>query len=502
MAGYILAIDQGTTGSTAIIFDVKGRPIGKGYQEITQHYPQPGWVEHDAVEIWTRTLRAIREALSAANLHGHQLTGIGITNQRETVVLWDRETGKPLHNAIVWQCRRTAEQCQQLANSPVAKTITEQTGLVVDAYFSASKLAWLLEHIPDARGAAEQGRLAAGTIDSWLLWNLTAGRVHSTDVTNASRTMLFDIHRLAWSEELLETFGIPAPLLPTVRPSGCKFGDTAEIEILPAGIPIAAIAGDQHAALFGQNCFEAGQAKNTYGTGCFMLMNTGGKAVPSRNRLLTTLAWQREGAPPLYALEGSVFMAGAAVQWLRDGLGIITQAADSEALASSVPDTGGVYLVPAFVGLGAPYWDGFARGTIVGLTRGSSRAHITRATLEAIAYQTRDILDAMAKDSGVSLAELRVDGGATANNFLMQFQADVLGVSVVRQNQVESTAWGAAALAGLTTGLWESQEALSHLQSGDRRFEPSLSSPQRASLYSGWQRAVERSRNWDVSHGA
>lgn len=498
MAGYILAIDQGTTGSTALIFDAQGRPVGKGYQEITQHYPQPGWVEHDASEIWQRTLDAIAEALQAADVSGAELMGIGITNQRETVVLWDRYTGQPLHHAVVWQCRRTAPQCQELAQSALATTITAQTGLVVDAYFSASKLAWLLDHVPDARTAAQAGRLAAGTIDSWLLWNLTAGQVHATDVTNASRTMLFDIHRLAWSDTLLDALRVPANLLPEVRPSGSQFGTTAPVGPLPAGIPIAAMAGDQHAALFGQSCFEPGQAKNTYGTGCFMLMNTGTRAVPSHNRLLTTLAWQREGEAPLYALEGSVFMAGAAVQWLRDGLGIITQAAESEGLAASVPDTGGVYMVPAFVGLGAPYWDGFARGTLVGLTRGTNRAHITRATLEAIAYQSRDILDAMGKDSGVALAELRVDGGATANNFLMQFQADVLGVPVVRQNQVESTAWGAAALAGLTLGLWPNQTTLKGLNAGDRRFEPGLADPQRQALYAGWQRAVERSRNWAV----
>jgi glycerol kinase len=412
--------------------------------------------------------------------------------------LWDRQTGEPLHHAIVWQCRRTAQQCQELAQSDQAKIITAQTGLVVDAYFSASKLAWLLDHLPEARSAAAQGRLAAGTIDSWLLWNLTGGQVHATDVTNASRTMLFDIHQLTWSETLLDTLRVPAALLPDVRPSGSHYGATVAVGPLPAGIPIAAMAGDQHAALFGQSCFQAGQAKNTYGTGCFMLMNTGRQAVPSHNRLLTTLAWQREGHPPLYALEGSVFMAGAAVQWLRDGLGILTHAADSEGLATSVSDTGGVYLVPAFVGLGAPYWDGFARGTMVGMTRGTHRGHITRATLEAIAYQTRDILDAMTKDSGVALAELRVDGGATANNFLMQFQADILGVAVVRQNQVESTAWGAAALAGLTLGLWPDEATLGTLQTGDRRFSPGLTPERRETLYAGWQRAVDRSRNWAI----
>ncbi|MEB3197688.1 MAG: glycerol kinase GlpK [Candidatus Sericytochromatia bacterium] len=496
MSRYMLAIDQGTTGSTAIVFNQTGRVAGKGYQEITQHYPQPGWVEHDAEEIWTRTLAAIAAALSQAGITGAELAGIGITNQRETVVLWDRTTGRPLHRAIVWQCRRTADRCAALARTETAAEVSRRTGLVLDAYFSGTKLAWLLEADPAHRAAAESGQLAAGTIDSWLLWNLTGGRVHATDVTNAGRTMLFDIHTLAWSPPLLDWLNVPAAILPAVQPSGSHFGETAAVGPLPAGIPITAVAGDQHAALFGQACFKPGQAKNTYGTGCFMLMNTGEEAVPSQNRLLTTLAWQLAGQRPQYALEGSVFVAGAAVQWLRDGLGIIASAADSEALATSVADTGGVYLVPAFVGLGAPYWDGFARGTLVGMTRGTHRGHLARATLEAIAYQTRDILDAMGKDSGVSLAELRVDGGATANQFLMQFQADLLGVPVVRQNQVESTAWGAAAMAGLTLGYWADQDTLKGLQGGDRRFEPGLAEGERACLYAGWQRAVSRSRDW------
>ncbi|MEB3220722.1 MAG: glycerol kinase GlpK [Candidatus Sericytochromatia bacterium] len=496
MATHVLAIDQGTTGSTAIVFDHGGAVVGKGYREITQHYPQPGWVEHDADEIWQRTGEAVAEALAHAGIRPAELAGLGITNQRETVVLWERATGRPLHRAIVWQCRRTADACARLARSPLAETITARTGLVVDAYFSGTKLAWLLDAVPDGRARAARGELAAGTIDAWLLWKLTGGAVHATDVTNASRTMLFDIHRLAWCDELQEALGVPSEVLPAVRPSGSRFGETAEVGFLPAGVPIAAIAGDQHAALFGQACFAPGQAKNTYGTGCFLLMNTGETPVPSRNRLLTTLAWQREGRPALYALEGSVFMAGAAVQWLRDGLGIIGTAAESEALATSVPDAGGVYVVPAFVGLGAPHWDGFARGTMVGLTRGTTRAHIARATLEAIAYQTRDILVAMAADSGVALSELRVDGGATANGFLMQFQADLLGVPVVRQNQVESTAWGAAALAGLTLGVWPDEVALAGLQGGDRRFEPGLGEAERACLVAGWARAVERSRGW------
>ncbi|MEB3328504.1 MAG: glycerol kinase GlpK [Candidatus Sericytochromatia bacterium] len=496
MATYVLAIDQGTTGSTAIVFDEAGAVVGKGYREITQHFPQPGWVEHDADEIWERTAEAVSEAIARAGISPGALAGLGITNQRETVVLWERATGRPLHRAIVWQCRRTAETCAHLSRTTLAETVTARTGLVVDAYFSGTKLAWLLDAVPDGRARAARGELAAGTIDTWLLWKLTGGALHATDVTNASRTMLFDIHRLAWCDELLAAIGVPGEVLPAVRPSGTHFGVTAEVGCLPAGLPIGAVAGDQHAALFGQGCFAPGQAKNTYGTGCFMLMNTGTTPVPSRNRLLTTLAWQREGQPACYALEGSVFIAGAAVQWLRDGLGIIRTAAESEALATAVPDTGGVYVVPAFVGLGAPHWDGFARGTMVGLTRGTTKAHIARATLEAIAYQTRDILAAMAADSGVSLAELRVDGGAAANAFLMQFQADVLGVPVVRQGQVESTAWGVAAMAGLTLGVWPDTAALATLQGGGRRFEPHLAASERARLVAGWTRAVERSRGW------
>ena len=496
MADHILAIDQGTTGSTAIVFDRAGRVVGKGYREITQHYPQPGWVEHDAEEIWTKTMEAVAYAIQAAGITGADLAGLGITNQRETVVIWDRATGKPVHKAIVWQDRRTADFCAELAAGPFAEMATARTGLVVDAYFSGTKLRWMLKNDPGLVARAERGELAAGTIDSWVLWNLTGGGVHATDVTNAGRTLLFDIHRLEWDDELLAALDVPRALLPEVRPSGCRFGETVATGALPAGLPIAAIAGDQHAALFGQGCFKAGQAKNTYGTGCFMLINTGEKPVASQNRLLTTMAWQLEGQAPLYALEGSVFVAGAAVQWLRDGLGIISSAGESELLATSVENTGGVYLVPAFVGLGAPYWDGFARGTLVGLTRGTNKCHITRATLEAIAYQTKDILDAMAKDSGVALAELKVDGGATANDFLMQFQADMVGVPVVRQNQVEATAWGAAAMAGLVLGLWKSQEELAALQTGDRRFEPTMNAGERDCLYAGWQRAVERSRGW------
>jgi glycerol kinase len=483
MTPYMMAIDQGTTGSTVLLFDSAGQVVGKGYREITQHYPKPGWVEHDAEEIWERTLEALVDCLETAKVEASAVTGIGITNQRETFVLWDRKTGKPVHRAIVWQCRRTAEDCRLLASAGLEPTVRARTGLVLDAYFSGTKLRWLLRQDASLQARAKAGELAFGTIDSWLLWNLTGGKVHATDVSNAGRTMLFDIHQLAWSDELLGALEIPREVLPEVHPCGHVFGETAAVGPLPAGLPIAAMAGDQHAALFGQACFRPGMAKNTYGTGCFMLMNTGETPVPSHNRLLTTLAWQLDGEPAKYALEGSVFVAGAAIQWLRDGLSIISSAAESEALATSVADNGGVFMVPAFVGLGAPYWDGFARGALLGLTRGSTKAHIARSALEAIAYQTRDILDAMVKDSNKALGELRVDGGATANNFLMQFQADVLGVPVVRQNNVESTAWGAAAMAGLTLGVWKSLDELAALQSG-------------AALYANWQKAVGRSRDW------
>jgi glycerol kinase len=496
MTTHMLAIDQGTTGTTVLLFDREGRVAGKGYREITQHYPKPGWVEHDAEEIWARTLEALADCFKAAGVDGAAVAGVGITNQRETFLVWERATGKPVHKAIVWQCRRTAEDCQQLAAQGLEPLVRERTGLVLDAYFSGTKLRWLLKQDPALAARAASGELAFGTIESWILWNLTGGKVHATDVSNAGRTMLFDIHKLAWDPELLAALDVPAALLPEVKPCGARFGETVAVGGLPAGIPIGAMAGDQHAALFGQACFQTGMAKNTYGTGCFMLMNTGTTPVPSQNRLLTTLAWQREGQPALYALEGSVFIAGAAVQWLRDGLGIIKVAAESEELATAVPDNGGVYMVPAFVGLGAPYWDGFARGALLGLTRGSTKQHITRAVLEAIAYQTRDILDAMTKDSGKPLAELRADGGATANGFLMQFQADLLGVPVARKNDVESTAWGAASMAGLTLGFWKDEAQLASLQSGDRRFEPKMEAARRDELYAGWQKAVGRSRGW------
>ncbi|MFP5501621.1 MAG: glycerol kinase GlpK, partial [Candidatus Sericytochromatia bacterium] len=483
-------------GSTVILFDRQGRPVAKGYKEITQYYPKPGWVGHDAEEIWQRTLEAIGECLQKAGVDGSAVAGIGITNQRETTVVWDRATGKPVDHAIVWQCRRTADYCQQLNQRGLAPMVQAKTGLVIDAYFSGTKVRWLLKDQPGRMERAKAGELAFGTIDSWLLYNLTGGKVHATDVTNASRSMLFDIHSLSWDDELLAAIEVPRAVLPEVRPNACRFGETVACGPLPAGIPIAAMAGDQHAALFGQACFEVGMAKNTYGTGCFMLMNTGEKPVVSHNKLLTTMGWQLDGQAPVYALEGSVFIAGAAIQWLRDELGFIKDAAESETLALSVPDNGGVYLVPAFVGLGAPYWDGFARGALMGLTRGSGRGQITRAALEAIAYQTKDILEAMVADSGIELAELKVDGGATANNFLMQFQADMLDVPVARQNNVESTAWGSAAMAGLVLGFWKDQAELASLQTGDRRFEPAMETAERKRLYAGWKKAVGRSRQW------
>jgi glycerol kinase len=497
MADYILSIDQGTTGSTVILFDRQGRVAGKGYREITQYYPKPGWVEHDAEEIWTKTLEALGDCLKAAQVDASAIAGIGITNQRETVVLWDKATGKPVCKAIVWQCRRTADYCQELVNSGKAAKFEQRTGLVMDAYFSGTKIRWCLQAHPEVAERAKRGEIAFGTIDTWLLWNLTGGQVHATDVSNAGRTLIFDIRKLAWDPELMAELGIPEAMAPEAKPCGHIFGKTVAVGPLPAGLPIAAMAGDQHAALFGQACFRPGQAKNTYGTGCFMLMNTGEMPVPSTNRLLTTLAWQLDGQPALYALEGSVFIAGAAIQWLRDGLGILQHASESEGLARSVDDNGGVYLVPAFVGLGAPYWDGFARGAMFGLTRGATKAHIARAALEAIAYQTKDILDAMGKDSGIDLRELKVDGGATGNDFLMQFQADVLNVAVARQNNVEATAWGAAAMAGLTVGVWKDQAELANLQGGDKRFEPAMKQDARTKLYAGWRKAVERSLKWE-----
>jgi glycerol kinase len=498
----ILAIDQGTTGTTAMLFDRAGRVRGRGYREITQHYPRPGWVSHDADEIWRESMAAVAEAKAAAGVDDRAIAAIGITNQRETTVVWDARNGEPIAPAVVWQCRRTAGLCDELRQREggrVAAEIQRRTGLVVDAYFSGTKIAWLLDNAPGARQRAERGELRFGTIDSWLIWKLTGGEVHATDPSNASRTLLFNIHRLEWDGALLDALGVPASLLPRVRPSSGVFGETAApaggTGALGAGIPVAGAAGDQQAALFGQACYRPGMVKCTYGTGSFLLMQTGERAIPSEQGLLTTVAWGI-GERTEYALEGAVFIAGAAVQWLRDELKIIASAAESEAIAASVRDTGGVYLVPAFVGLGAPYWDQRARGALVGLTRGSGRAQIVRAALEAIAYQVRDVVDLMARESGLPLGELRVDGGAAVNNWLCQFQADVLGAPVVRPRVTETTALGAAYLAGLAVGYWRSRDEIAELWAVDRRFGPEMPSERRERLYRGWRRAVERARDW------
>lgn len=495
---YILSLDQGTTSSRAILFDREGHIVKAIQREFTQIYPKAGWVEHDAMEIWGTQSGVLREVLETAGVRPEEVAAIGITNQRETTVVWDRRTGEPVCNAIVWQCRRTAPYCDQLVREGHAELITRKTGLVVDAYFSGTKIRWILENVPGVRERSERGELAFGNIDSWLLWKLTGGAVHATDVTNAARTMLFNIHDLAWDGELLDLLGIPSSMMPTVQPSSGEFGKTD----LDGGrtIPISGIAGDQHAALFGQAAFARGMVKNTYGTGCFILINTGTEPVTSRNRLLTTPAWSLEPGSATYALEGSVFIAGAAVQWLRDSLDVISDAAESEVLARQVPDSAGVYVVPAFVGLGAPHWDSYARGGILGLTAGAGRNHLIRATLESIAYQSRDVMEAMAADEGVgvgSLQTLRVDGGASRNNFLMQFQSDILGLPVERPKVAETTALGAAYLAGLATGYWQSPDEISKSWALDRRFEPNLDAARREELYEGWKRAVARVSGWE-----
>ncbi len=493
---FILALDQGTTSSRAIVFDRAGRIVSVAQEEFPQLYPQPGWVEHDPEAIWNTQLGTARQVLQEAGIEAAQVAAIGITNQRETTVVWDRRTGAPLHNAIVWQCRRTAPMCDQLRAEGWADPIQAKTGLVVDAYFSGTKLAWLLEHVPGLRSKAERGDALFGTIDSFLIWRLTGGRMHITDVSNASRTMLYNIHTLDWDGDILAELCIPRAMLPQVRPSSAVYG-RIDPGLLGAEVPIAGAAGDQQAALFGQACFAPGQAKNTYGTGCFLLLNTGAQAVASERGLLTTIAWQLgDDGDATYALEGSVFIAGAAIQWLRDGLGIITHAAETEALAQGVVDTGGVYFVPAFVGLGAPYWDAYARGTIVGLTRGTDRRHLARAALEAICYQSRDLLEAMTADSGIRLQALRADGGAVANNFLMQRQADLLGVPVQRPMVTETTALGAAYLAGLAVGYWSGLEEVASQWRVEAKFAPVMPAEERDALYAGWQRAVERARGW------
>ena len=486
---YILALDQGTTSSRAILFDRQARIAGMAQREFTQHYPQAGWVEHDATEIWATQRATLTEVLAKTGVRPAQLAAIGITNQRETTLVWNKHTGQPIHHAIVWQCRRTAPLCDQLKTDGLESEIKSRTGLVADAYFSATKIRWLLDNVPGARAQAEAGDLLFGTIDTWLVWKLTEGRVHVTDYTNASRTMLFNINTLEWDAFLLEKLKIPAAMLPEVKPSCAIYGHAS----LGVEVPIAGMAGDQQAALFGQLCFHKGMVKNTYGTGCFMLMNTGQNKVQSEHGLLTTLAVGADGGVS-YALEGSVFMGGAIIQWLRDELGLIADAADSETCASRVDDAHGVYLVPAFTGLGAPYWDPYARGTITGLTRGANRNHIVRAALEAIAFQSRDLLDAMQQDAGLRLAALRVDGGAAANNFLMQFQADITHNRVIRPSMLETTALGAAFLAGLATGFWQSTKELAQYVTTDREFVPTMSSTSREQHYHGWQQAVARTR--------
>ena len=494
MSQYILSFDQGTTSSRAIIFNKKGEIVAVAQKEFTQIFPEPGLVEHDANEIWSTQLGVAAEVISKANLSVADIAAIGITNQRETTVVWDRITGQPIHNAIVWQDRRTASFCDELRANGAHIKIQEKTGLILDAYFSATKVKWILDHTPGAREKAAKGELCFGTVDSWLVYKLTNGQVHVTDVSNASRTMLFNIHSLAWDADLLQLFNVPASMLPTVKSSSEIYGHTQNI-LNAHNIPIAGIAGDQQAALFGQMCTQPGMVKNTYGTGCFMLMNTGQKAVPSTNQLLTTIAWQINGETS-YALEGSVFIAGAVVQWLRDGLKIIRTASEVEKLALEVADSGGVYVVPAFAGLGAPYWNQHARGTIVGITRGTTGAHFARAALDSIAYQTMDVLKAMEADSGISIKELRVDGGATANNTLMQFQCDMLNTKVVRPVVVETTAIGAAYLAGLAVGFWSSLEEIQAQWQMETIFTPTMSEVNRNERASGWQKAIGAAISW------
>ncbi len=490
---FVLALDQGTTSSRAILYDHSGTPVASAQKEFRQHFPQPGWVEHDASEIWASQQEVMLAAIAKAGAKPVEIAAIGITNQRETTVVWDRQTGKPIANAIVWQDRRTAGLCDQLKADGKAGLIQQKTGLVLDAYFSGTKLKWLLDNVPGARARAEKGELAFGTIDSWLIWNLTGGKTHATDPSNASRTLLFNIHANSWDEELRTLLDIPRAVLPEVRPSSGAFGEAV---IDGVAVPISGDAGDQQAALFGQACHSPGMAKNTYGTGCFLLLNTGEQAVTSTNNLLTTTAWQLGASKPQYALEGSVFIGGAVVQWLRDGLRAIKTAADVEALAAEVPDSGGVYLVPAFAGLGAPHWDPYARGAMFGLTRGSGITHIARAALESIAFQSAEVLHAMQKDAGLKLMELRVDGGATANNLLMQIQADLLGVPVVRPKVLETTALGAAYLAGLAVGFWQDAGDIQRNWQVDRVFEPTLSRDRAAEMMAGWSKAVERSKQW------
>ena len=507
MADYVLAIDQGTTGSTVLVIDKDGAVAGRGYSEFTQHYPQPGWVEHDAAEIWTVTSKVIGAALGDAGIKATEVAAIGITNQRETTVVWDRKTGEPIHNAIVWQCRRTADFCDELKERGLADSVRDKTGLVIDAYFSGTKVKWILDHVDGARARAAAGELCFGTIDSWLIYKLSGGKAHVTDYTNASRTMIFNIESRDWDDELLQIMDVPRAMLPEILPSSAKdaYGYTLDGGPVGARVPVCGDLGDQQAALFGQACYAVGEGKNTYGTGCFCLLNTGSAIVHSQSGLLTTVAYSLEPGRATYALEGSVAITGAAVQWLRDNLGLIENAAETEAIAASVSDTGGCYFVPAFSGLFAPYWDMNARGVIVGLTRYVNRAHLVRATLESICYQTRDVMEAMVTDAasvgsaaggGMELATLKVDGGASVNNFLMQLQADVLGVPVVRPTISETTALGAAYAAGLAVGLWSGLDDLRANWDVDRRFTPQWNVARRAAGVAGWKKAIERTRGW------
>ncbi len=493
---YIMALDQGTTSSRAMIFNKEGKIVKIAQNEFTQYYPKAGWVEHDPMEIWGTQSGVAREVLETAGIRPEEIAAIGITNQRETTVIWDRKTGKPIYNAIVWQCRRTASICDELKSRGLEDYIRKNTGLVIDAYFSASKIKWILDNVKGAREKAERGDLLFGNIDTWLIWNLTRGQVHVTDYSNASRTMIYNIKKLKWDEKLLKELDIPKSILPEVKESSEVYGYTDSHTFAGAKIPIAGIAGDQHAALFGQACFEAGMAKNTYGTGCFMLMNTGEEMVISKHGLITTIAWSIDGKVE-YALEGSIFVAGAIIQWLRDELQLISDAEDSEYFASKVEDSNGVYIVPGFVGLGAPYWDMYARGSISGLTRGSNKNHLIRAALESIGYQTRDVIEAMEEDSKIKLKELKVDGGAVENNFLMQFQSDILNVPVHRPNITETTALGAAYLAGLAVGFWSNKDEISRKWSVDKEFNPSMKKEKRELLYKGWKKAVGRSLKWE-----
>ena len=494
MPKYMMALDSGTTSNRCILFDRAGRIVSVAQREFTQYFPQPGWVEHDANEIWATLLGVAVEAMQMAGAAAADIAAIGITNQRETTIVWDKATGEPVHHAIVWQCRRTSEYCDELRARGLTARFREKTGLVLDAYFSATKLHWLLENVPGVRERAAKGELLFGTVETWLIWKLTGGRAHVTDYSNASRTMLFNINTLDWDEEILAELNIPRSMLPKPMPSSGLFG-TTDPSLLGGEIPITGAAGDQQAALFGQTCFQPGEAKNTYGTGCFLLMNTGEKPVFSQNGLVTTIAWGL-GEKVTYALEGSIFVAGAAIQWLRDEMKLIANAAESEAVAQEVVDTNGCYVVPAFTGLGAPYWDQYARGAIVGLTRGCNRAHIVRATLDSLTYQTYDVLNAMRADSGIALASLKVDGGASANNYLMQTQADVIGAPVLRPTCVESTAMGAAYLAGLAVGFWRDQAEIRKICAVDRTFEPQLDAKSRDARIHGWHRAVQRAFDW------